>query len=150
MKFKVITPAHAYYRNELMLRWELLRKPLGMPPGSEVIPEEKECLHLLVMDLKKVVGCLVFHPDTHSTGTLKQVALSHDCGGHGFGRKVVHALEIELIKKGITEIQVFAPKDLEGFYESCGFHAEGEVIDSTGLLALKMKKHVVHEALKSA
>ncbi len=27
----------------------------------------------------------------------------------------------------------FAIKDLEGFYESCGFHAEGEVIDSTVL-----------------
>ena len=41
MKFKFITLSDPYYRDELMLRWEVIEKPKGLPPGLETLSEEE-------------------------------------------------------------------------------------------------------------
>ena len=145
MKFKFITPNHAYYQDELMLRWEVLRKPQGLPPGSEAVPDEKECIHLLVMDHRKILGCLLFHPETETSGRLLQMAISEESRGHGFARKLLHALEMELIKRGILDMYVQAREDLQDFYHSLGFH----YVHDEGNLGL-MRKTIDAGALKLA
>lgn len=150
MKCKFITPAHAYYRDELMLRWEVLRKPLGMPPGSEVIPEEMESTHLLVLQNKKIVGCLVFHPESESSGQIMQLALSEDYRGTGCARKLMHALEESLSTKGVVDVSVFAREELQGFYQRMGFHYKGESIQRMGSHYRLMSKHLLVDVLKTA
>jgi predicted GNAT family N-acyltransferase len=150
MKFKFITPSHAYYRDELMLRWEVLRKPLGMPPGSEVVPEEMESLHLLVIDEKKIIGCLLFHPETDHSGRIVQMALNEEYRGKGCGRKLMHNLEQALSKKGISHLYIYAREDLEGFYERMGYHPDGDFFERMGALHRVMKKVIPVDVLRSA
>ncbi|MCX6989182.1 MAG: GNAT family N-acetyltransferase [Chlamydiae bacterium] len=150
MKCKFITPAHAYYRDELMLRWEVLRKPLGMPPGSEVIPEEMESTHLLVLHDKKIVGCLVFHPKSETSGQIMQLALSEDYRGAGCARKLMHALEQSLSAKGIVDLSVFAREELQGFYQRMGFHYNGESVERMGSRYRLMSKNLLVDVLKMA
>jgi predicted GNAT family N-acyltransferase len=150
MKFKFITPSHAYYREELMLRWEVLRKPLGMPPGSEVVPEEMECTHLLVMDEKKIVGCVVFHPENENIGCIIQLALSEDYRGKGCGRKLLQTLEQHMAKKGMSEVYIYAREEFQPFYERMGFHFDGASFLRFGAPCRMMKKTLLHDALRSA
>ena len=68
MKFCFITPVDPAYQHELMLRWEVLFKPLGLPPGGEVEADEKKSLHLIALEKKKLVGCVVFSPESETAG----------------------------------------------------------------------------------
>ena len=147
MKFKFITPNHAYYPDELMLRWEVLCKPKGMPPGSELVPEEKECIHLLVMEQREILGCLLFQKQSASAGKLLQVAISEGVRGQGFTRKLLHALEVELIQKGIVQMYVEVKNEFKDCYLSLGFH-----LDQCGVChdKLIMKKTLHSDILKTA
>ncbi len=68
MLFKLISPDSPEYPKERLLRWEVLAKPHGMPPGSEALDEEMHSLHLVALDKKKVVGCICFHPESREGG----------------------------------------------------------------------------------
>ena len=150
MKFKFITPSHAYYRDELMLRWEVLSKPLGLPPGSEITAEEMECIHLLVMEEKKIIGCVLFHQESTDSGRIMQLALSEDCRGKGCGRKLIAHLEQDLSRKGISNLYIYAKEDLEGFYQKLGYHSDGESFDFMEAPHRVMKKVILADSLRSA
>ena len=67
MKYKFITVDGPEYPAERMLRWEVLDKPLGIPPGTEILPEELQSLHLIALDGKRLVGCVCFYPEGNET-----------------------------------------------------------------------------------
>jgi hypothetical protein len=71
MKFRFITPKDPEYPQELMLRWEVLAKPLGLPPGMEEVLEEAKSLHLIAVDRKKLVGCVLFRPEGDTQGRFR-------------------------------------------------------------------------------
>jgi ribosomal protein S18 acetylase RimI-like enzyme len=142
MKFRLITPEDREYSQELMLRWEVLRKPLGLPPGSEVFPEEKESLHLVALDKKQVVGCVLFHLEGEGAGRVYQMAISELYRGRGFGRKLIAALEEELAKRGVKKIHLFSREDSVGFYLQMGYRPEGSLIEKWGILHQPMEKEL--------
>jgi N-acetylglutamate synthase-like GNAT family acetyltransferase len=150
MKFKLISPSHAYYREELMLRWEALSKPMGMPPGSEVVADEMECLHFLLLDDKNIAGCVVFHPDSESSGQLIQLALAEKYRSKGIGRKLMHYMELELAKRGISDIYLFAKDELQGFFEKMGYRFVGDAFENMGFNQRVMKKNVCKSMMRSA
>jgi len=145
MKFKFIKPQGPEYCAERMLRWEVLRKPLGMPPGSEALPEDELSLHLVALQEKNVVGCVCFHPETEIQGRIYQMAISEDYQGNGFGRKLIYTLENSLIKRGIREVYIYARQESEGFYQRMGYHPEEDLIKRLGVLHRTMRKAIVCE-----
>jgi N-acetylglutamate synthase-like GNAT family acetyltransferase len=150
MKFKFIKLTDPYYRDELMLRWEVLRKPLGMPPGSELQPEEKDSFHLIALEKKQLVGCVLFHPESQTEGKIFQMALSEEYRGQGFGRKLISTLEQFLVKRGICHLHVFARQEIQGFFSSLGYFPEGDPIERFGSFHQKMSKHILMCNLESA
>lgn len=150
MKFKIFQVPAPEHAAELMLRWEVLRKPLGMPPGSEVIPEEKESLHMVALDGRRIVGCILFYPESTEKGKLFQMAVSEEYQGQGFGRKLIAAMEVALEKKGYKDIYLYAREDSEGFYHKMGYQSEGELVKYHGLPHRLMRKslHSLPEELR--
>ncbi len=146
MKFKFIAPKDPEYDAECMLRWEVLGKPNGLPPGSEVVPEDKHSLHLIAMEGKQIVGCICFSAETQGAGQVFQMALSEDYRGRGFGRKLLHTLEQQLFKQGVRDVYVYAQQEVEGFYSKMGYHSEGESIKRNGAACRLMKKSIRHLA----
>jgi N-acetylglutamate synthase-like GNAT family acetyltransferase len=126
LKFRFITPADPEYPQELMLRWEVLAKPLGIPPGKEQPAEESESLHLIALEKKKMVGCVLFCPEGALRGRVHQMALSEEYQGRGFGRKMLSKLEQTLAARGFKEIYLLAPTEKVGFYNRMGFESDGE------------------------
>lgn len=142
IKFRFITPADPEYPHELMLRWEVLLKPLGLPPGKEQASEETESLHLIALEKKKMIGCVLFCPEGDGRGRLHQLALSEEYHGQGFGRKMISTLEQALITKGFKEVYLLAPAENVGFYAQMGYESEGEPKKEKGAFWQPMKKNL--------
>ncbi len=141
MKFKVITPNAPEYPAERMLRWEVLSKPLGMPPPeADVFPEEMQSLHLIALDGKRIVGCVCFHPESESNGRIFELAVSEEYQGRGFGRQLLHRLEKMLVEKGILNVYLLAGTESEEFYALMGYQPDGDFIQKMGLKQRMMKK----------
>src|SRR5579885_2489312 len=111
MKFKFIKTRNPEYFQECMLRWEVQHKPLGVPPDPSLFPEEENSLHLVALEGKEVVGCVIFHPNKGGGGEIEPMTVSANYRGMGFGRKLVNALEKALIKRGIREVVLFAREE---------------------------------------
>lgn len=140
LKFRFIAPNGPEYAAERMLRWEVLRKPLGMPPGSEGIPEDDHSLHLIASIGKKIVGCVCFYPETKTCGRIFQMAVSEECQGKGFGRQLLQTLERSLIKRGVRDVYLYVRAESEGFYRRMGYSKEGDLFKRFGELYRLMKK----------
>lgn len=140
MKFKLINPDGPEYEAERLLRWEVLAKPHGMPPGSELLPEEMQSLHMIAMEGKRLVGCICFHPESVSNGRIFEMAVSEEYQGHGFGRKLLHALEQLLIQRGIHNVYLYVRPESEEFYSLMGYKPENEIVTQMGLSQRLMKK----------
>lgn len=142
MKFKLITPDGPEYDAERMLRWEVLSKPLGIPPGDEAPPEELHSLHLIALEGKRLVGCVCFQPESSTQGRIFEMAVSEDYQGRGFGRQLLHTLEKELIQRGINDVYLFAPPDAEEFYTLMGYQPQDDSIVKMGMTQRKMRKNL--------
>ena len=141
VKFKFINPNSVEYPKELMLRWEVLRKPLGMSPGSEINSkkEEEESLHLIALDGKEVVGCVLFHPEKEKEGKLFQMAVSEEYRGRGFGRKLIIALEKELKSRHFDAIYLQVREEVLKFYIKMGYAPDE---------AIEMKLGIPHRTVR--
>jgi N-acetylglutamate synthase-like GNAT family acetyltransferase len=144
MKFKLITPDGPEYDAERMLRWEVLAKPLGIPPEMEegAAAQETGSLHLIALDGKKLVGCVCFHPEGQGNGRIFEMAVSEEYRGQGFGRQLLHTLEKTLVQHGIKDVYLFAPPDAEQFYSLMGYQPEEEILVKSGITQRKMKKNL--------
>lgn len=142
MKFKFIQVNDPEYTKELMLRWEVLQKPLGLPPGSEIFAQETESLHLLAIEGKKVVGCILFYPETETTGRVSQLAISDEYQGKRFGRQIMNTLETVLFKKGIEEIYLHVLEEAASFYRQLGYEEHGNPYERMGVYHREMKKRL--------
>lgn len=141
MKFKFIEPDGPEYQAERMLRWEVLAKPLGIPPpDTGSLSEEQQSLHLIALKGKQVVGCICFYPESKSQGRIYEMAVSEEYQGQGFGRQLLHTLEKMLIEKGFRDVYLFAGAETEGFYLLMGYEKEGDPTVTMGTKQLKMKK----------
>lgn len=151
MKFKLITPQDVEYVKELMLRWEVLSKPLGMPPPEkEITKEEAESIHLIALEKKAVVGCVLFFPENDLSGKLYQMAISEEYQGQGFGRQLLAHLEHTLSRKGFKEVHLYASQDNVGFYKQMGYHLLGDPVEKLGYTVQLMSKTLKNEEDQNA
>ncbi len=82
-----IDPDQARYGDELELRYQVLRAPLGMPRESVPFPFERGSVHLVAADDADVlVGCVLFHPESAAEGRLFQMAVATAAQRTGLGR----------------------------------------------------------------
>lgn len=146
MKFKFITVSDPYYRDELMLRWEVIEKPKGLPPGLESQKEEKESIHLIALEKKQLVGCVVCHPQSEKEGEISHLAFSDEYKGKPFSRQMLSAMEDFLIEKGFCHVYVVASKEFQSFYAHLGFVPEGETFEHFGEKFQKMGKTLLLSA----
>ena len=99
MKFRFITFSDSCYKEERMLRWEVLEKPLGISPVFECSLEEKKSFHLIAVDENQLVGCVLCYPESDTEGKIFDLVVGDQ--KKGFARQMVSKLEDFLQRKGI-------------------------------------------------
>lgn len=124
----------ALYRGERRLRYEVLRRPLGMPEGSEENAAEARCEHCVAIEGACVVGCVLWLGDADGVGgKLLQMAVAEDRRGAGVGALLVRELERHVAARGFGEVRMHARQTAIGFYAKLGYRIEGEPFVEVGL-----------------
>ena len=148
---QLITPDHPLYAEELELRFRVLREPLGHGRADVLFPFERESLHLVLVEAGRVVGCVLFHPESarapegalrQSTtgGRLFQMAVATERQGRGDGRALIQALEAELLRRDLVHVHLHARAAVVGFYERLGYVCHGEPFLEVGIEHRHMRR----------
>lgn len=123
-----------HYAGERALRYEVLRKPLGMPPGSEENAAEARCQHCVALRDGVVVGCVLWLADEGGVGgKLMQMAVAEALRGQDVGRRLVRELERKVAADGIEVVRMHARESALPFYEKLGYAVVSETFSEVGI-----------------
>ena len=130
---KIIEPTTSEeFKKYYNLRYEILRKPWGQPPGSERDDREETSIHRMFIDKKTgnalAVGRLQFN-SIHEA-QIRYMAVADDLQGKGLGRQIISALEDVARGRGIQRIILSARENALQFYKNNGY----EIMIKTHLL----------------
>lgn len=128
------------YEDTLVLRYEVLRKPLGLSYDPRELAEEDDSFHIATRLEGKVVACLVLKPLDERCIKMRQLAVRESSQGKGFGRKLVNYAESFAKERGYSEIVLHARETARGFYEKLSYQTEGNPFTEVGLPHLAMRK----------
>jgi predicted GNAT family N-acyltransferase len=112
----------SYYR----LRFTILRKPWNQPLGSEVLADESEAIHAMVIEDDQIIGVARMHKSGENQGQVRCVAVAAEAQGKGVGKAVMLHLEEKAKEMGMQEIVLEARENAVPFYKSIGYVIEKE------------------------
>ncbi len=141
MVTKEIKYNSAEYANELELRAEILRKPLGRKLVDTDTYGEENQLHFGVFNEDQLVACIVVKPIVDGVrAKFRQMAVAASAQGQGVGRKLMRDTETLLKQRGYKHIEMSARKTAIGFYEKLGYKSVGGIYLELGIEHIAMQK----------
>lgn len=131
------------YIEALDIRYEVLRKPLGLEYRQEDLENEWDSFHLASFDAHGVIiGCLILQPIDSQTLKMRQVAVKPGWQNKSIGTNLVLFSEQFALKKGYTKIVLHARHSAVKFYEKLLYKSIGKVFVEVGIDHLKMEKNL--------
>jgi predicted GNAT family N-acyltransferase len=152
LQLKEIHPAGPLYREELALRNELLRKPLGLDLLATDLSEEAAYRHFGLQGESEdsLLACLVLVPHADGWAQLRQMAVRKELQGRGLGRALIIAVEALLRGEGQVErLFLNARTTALDFYKKLGYLPVGEIFTELGIPHQRMEKPLHGPAPKS-
>ena len=129
-----VADGERWYTKQRRLRWEVLRRPLGMREGAELNPHEAELRHCVAVVAGEVVGTVSWHPEPGAaSGKLVQMAVEPAWERRGVGARLVRALEARAASEGAALVHMHARALAVGFYAKLGYRVEGEPFEQIGI-----------------
>ena len=110
------------------LRFTVLREPWGQLKGSEILTDEDQADHAMVVDSEtdKIVGVARMQMNTPTQGQVRCVAVSPEVQGRGVGKLLMSYLENVAQEKGFKEIVLDARENALKFYLSIDYEIIGD------------------------
>ncbi len=142
MELRFIEVNDSRYPDELEVRYRVLREPLGMPRSAVTFAFEGDCLHLVALEGERVLGCVLFHPESSGSGRLLQMAVWPELHGQGVGRQLVRHLERSLTERGFHHVHLHARAHVVGFYEKLGYRCVGAEYLEVGIPHRNMEREL--------
>lgn len=75
-------------------------------------------------------------------GKLERICLLKQYRGKGFGKKMVQAMESELINKNVKTSKLNAQVQAQNFYKGLGYHVVSEPFNDANILHVTMEKQL--------
>jgi predicted GNAT family N-acyltransferase len=141
MTFREIVFASADYDQEWRLRNEVLRIPLGLDLGDEVLAAERDHWHFGLFDEEGgLCASVVAVPVSPESVKIRQMAVAPRSQGAGLGRKLVAGVEEILRQRGVKHCFLYARVPVVPFYEKLGYERVGDEFIEVGITHLEMEK----------
>lgn len=132
------------YDETVRLRYEVLRKPLGLEFTAEQLAQEYEDIHLAAYDIHfRLMGCLVLSLTDETSMKMRQVSVAETYQRTGVGKKMALHAEALATTAGCTTIYCHARDVAVPFYENLGYTKEGKAFKEVGITHFKMKKKII-------
>jgi len=140
IKIKVIRYNSEEYSQELQLRDEVLRKPLGMSLYDENLDAEMDDFHVGAFVNNQLVGVLILTKLNAGDVKMRQFAVAEKWQGKKIGTEMVVFAEEYSRHKGYSTIVLNARKSAAGFYEKLGYEKISEEFLEINIPHYKMRK----------
>ena len=142
MALKQIDHNSALYKASVALRYDVLRKPLGLSFDEAQLAAEAEDILVANVDDKEVLGCCILTDVGDKTLRLRQMAVHPKCQGKGIGDSIMLFAEKLALGKGYTKIVMHARDSAQGFYGKMGYTVTGDGFEEVGLPHHMMEKNL--------
>lgn len=140
MIFKLITYESKEYAEMVELRYQILRKPLGLDFTDEYLAKEKSDYLCVCQKDNKTIGACILTPIDNKIIQLRQMAISDEFQGKGIGKKLIHFAEQTATDNGFNKIILHARKTAAPFYKKLNYSIIGDEFTEVGILHHKMEK----------
>jgi predicted GNAT family N-acyltransferase len=121
MALKIIDHGSKEYRQMVDLRYQILRKPLGLSFTDEELATEKEDILLGCFEDESLEACCMLTKTDPKTVRLRQMAVGSGLRGKGIGRVLMVFAENIARDHGFKRLTMHARKSAVGFYEKNGY-----------------------------
>lgn len=139
----LIDTKSTYYKDVVMLRHDVLRKPIGLSISQEDIEEDKNQYIIISLDNEIVVGCLFIKIITKEKVKFRQMAIAQNYQHKGIGRTMISYAENFCLLNEYQKIELHARKSALDFYTKQGFQIIGEEFEEVEIPHIKMVKSLV-------
>ncbi len=130
------------YALAVVLRSDILRKPLGLEFTEAQLASESASFHLTAWEDDVLVGTLLLTPLEGASIQMRQVAVDDRKQGLGIGRLMVAESEAEAARRGFTRMMLHARDSAVGFYTKLGYERVGDEFIEVGVRHQEMEKYL--------
>ncbi len=121
MALKLIDHGSPEYQQMVDLRFQILRKPLGLSFSEEDLAAELQDILLGCFEDDRLEACCILTKTDPKTVRLRQMAVSSNLQGKGIGRVLMSFAENVARDHGYRRLTMHARKSALGFYEKNGY-----------------------------
>lgn len=126
MALKQIDHGTKEYQQMLQLRYDILRKPLGLEFDPKELEEESKDLLIAAFEEEKMLACCLLTQTDNKTVRLRQMAVQNNLQGKGIGASLMNFAENLARDRGYKTLTMHARKEAIGFYEKQGYKITGD------------------------
>ena len=124
------------------LRWDVLRKPLNKPWGSEKDNFDSASNHIMICNRSKVVGVGRIKINSSDEAQIDYVAVDEKYRKKGVGRIILKELEY-IVKERVKKIILHSRENSIEFYRKNGYDILNKSYISSGIVHYKMIKLII-------
>lgn len=143
MALKQIDYGTPEYQQMLNLRYEILRKPLGIQFDPKELESEKNAILIAAFEEEKMLGCCFLIPIDSETVKLRQIAVQNNLQGKGIGASLMNFAENIARDRGYKIMLMHARKSTAHFFEKQGYKIEGGDFIQLTIPHVVMKKPLI-------
>jgi predicted GNAT family N-acyltransferase len=143
MALKIIDHGSREYRQMIDLRYEILRKPLGLNFAEDELEREKEDILIGAFDEDRILACCLLTRIDQQTCKLRQMAVQNSQQGKGIGATMMNFAENVARDRGFKTMSMHARKTATGFYEKLGYRVDGPEFEEVTIPHFNMKKKLI-------
>lgn len=142
MALKIIDHNSKEYRQMVDLRFQILRKPLGLSFSEEELAREKDDILLGCFEDDSLEACCILTPSDAKTVRLRQMAVGAPLQGKGIGRVLMTFAENIARDHGYRRLTMHARKSAVGFYEKHGYKICSDEFEEVTIPHYEMEKEL--------
>ncbi len=146
MTFELITYGSSEYLQMVELRYQILRKPLGLDFSEEYLSKEKSDYLCVCKESDRTIGACILTPIDSNIIQLRQMAVDTDYQGKGIGQKLIDFAEQTAIDNGFHKIVLHARKTAVPFYEKLDYMIISDEFTEVGILHYEMEKNILQHS----
>ncbi len=142
MPLQIIDHGSIQHHKMVELRFQVLRKPLGLSFAIEALETEKNDILIGFFDEEKLEGCCILTKEDEKTVRLRQMAVLSGLQGKGIGRVIMSFAENIARDHGFKKLNMHARKTAIGFYEKLGYQVDGPEFEEVTIPHVEMVKEL--------
>ncbi|HOZ76512.1 MAG TPA: GNAT family N-acetyltransferase [Ferruginibacter sp.] len=114
------------YEKMVKLRYEIMRKPLGLSFTEDELNKEKDDILIGAFEEDEIIGCCLLTKVDANCTRLRQMAVQKNRQGMGIGESMMQFAENIARDRGFKKIVMHARETAIGFYERYGYKTKGD------------------------